>query len=569
MKKQMFVFVILMVTKLSSTSFKFDKQNLTEELEQLKQHGITHRFIDNNTIELEQDWSGFKRTKTLAEPNEADIKAFIQKYDIPLLEIDPALIDTNLYTGWYNYWTMVPLSNAFGYPLVAGDVDGNGKAEVYGIYKNYFWDFESHVYEVETTGIVTLMFNYRPRNGPSTQITDVDNNGLLEIVFMYGDSTRIFEQTTQNTLPINRKFAHAKYEYPGTAIGTKETVINMDNDSLVDFVYRGSEWDTTHTFAVMKTYIAEYDHIINNFKKVWSTKLTVGESSFGGYDVGDYDGDGKMEFLASGMWGNIWVLENNSDNSYDLIFKDSLPFVNLFYQTSGDVDNDGKREFFVGATMSNGNWTVMYEADSNNFYSPKFAFHLLSGGTLDEPTYLTNDVDGDGKLELVILSGADLYFFKSNSDNNYYLWYYKLNDAKESIQIYDFNNDGKKDFIISKSASDSQGRLKHYADIYKASGLSGIKSDPNQIPQGIKLYQNYPNPFNPSTSIKYEISKRGLVTVVVYDILGRETKTLVDEIKNPGTYTVSWNANNLSSGIYYYQLKTTSGVLTKKCLLVK
>ncbi|MDP2209204.1 MAG: T9SS type A sorting domain-containing protein [Bacteroidota bacterium] len=346
----------------------------------------------------------------------------------------------------------------------------------------------------------------------------------------------------------------------------------MDNDSLIDFVYRGTLQDTTPSGFQLYTFITEYDPYVNNFKKIWKTQLWKpnGESGIGGYDVGDYDGDGNMDFLATGIWGQVWVVENKGDNDYGLIWKDSIPFVNLFYQTSGDVDNDGKREFFVGATMSNGNWTIMYEADSNNTYSPKFAFHLLSGGSLDEPTYMTVDLDNDNKLELVILSGADLYFFKTDADNSYYLWYYKKLFAKRSIQYHDFTGDGIIDYIISYNLMDNQGRLKFSADIYKATGLSNVNNEPDiNLPTGLKLYQNYPNPFNPNTSIKFEISKRELVTIVVYDMHGREIKKLINELKNSGEYTIQWNPANLPSGVYYYQLKTSSSIITKKALLVK
>ncbi|MDP2209205.1 MAG: FG-GAP-like repeat-containing protein [Bacteroidota bacterium] len=576
MKKQIFVFMMVLVTILSSTSFKFDNKNLKEELEQLKQHGITYRFIDENTIELEQEWSGFKRTKTLAQPTEADIKAYIQKHDIPLLEIDPAIIDTSQYAGWYNYWATVPVSNNFGDPLQVGDIDNNGKAEVYGIYRQYYsWDWESHIYEVDTNGKVTFLYQYIPRRGASMQFIDVDKNGLKEVVFRFGDSSFFYEQSAPNELPINRKFTHAKYEYPGTAIGTKETVINMDNDSLIDFLYRGTEWDSTHTYSILKTYVAEYDPIINNFKKIWSINLLPVESGLGGYDVGDYDSDGKMDFLATGIWGQVWVVENEADNDYGLIWKDSIPFVNLFYQTSGDVDNDGKREFFVGATMSNGNWTIMYEADSNNSYSPKFAFHLFSGGSLDEPTYMTVDIDNDNKLELVILSGADLYFFKSNEDNAYYLWYYKRFNAKESIQFYDFNSDGKKDYILSYSLN-KDGRIVLFADIYKATGISGIKNENDMIPSQINLYQNYPNPFNPTTVINYSLpppdGRAGIdnwVSLKVYDVLGREVATLVDEFKEAGYYEVEFDASSLSSGVYIYKLVAGNYTTLKKMILLR
>lgn len=572
MKKQIFMFMIVIIAILSSTSFKFDNKNLTDEFERIKQRGITYSFIDNQTIELEQEWSGFKRTKTRAEPNDADINSFIQKYDIPLLEIDPTLIDTSQYDGWYNYWTTVPVSNGTGVPLQVGDFNNNGKAEIYGSYKNFYTDYETHVYEIDTNGTFSQLYNYIPRHGSSMQITDVDNNGLLEVVFQFGDSSFFYEQSSINGLPINRKFAHAKYEYPGTAIGTKETVISMDNDSLIDFVYRGTLQDTTPSGFQLYTFVAEYNKYLNNFAKVWKTQLWKpnGESGLGGYDVGDYDGDGKMDFLATGIWGQVWVVENKADNDYGLIWKDSIPFVNLFYQTSGDVDGDGKREFFVGATMSNGNWTVMYEADSNNSYSPKFSFHLFSGGSLDEPTYMTVDLDNDNKLELVILSGADLYFFKSDADNSYYLWYYKKLFAKRSIQFYDITGDGIKDYIISYNLIDNQGRLKFSADIYKATGLSNVNNDTDiNLPKSLKLYQNYPNPFNSSTKIKYEISSYQLVNLSIYNTQGQKIETLINEQKPAGIYEISWNAKGLPSGVYYYRLKTSSNILSKKLLLVK
>jgi len=97
-----------------------------------------------------------------------------------------------------------------------------------------------------------------------------------------------------------------------------------------------------------------------------------------------------MEFVDSELFGRVHLTENNENNSYVEVWRDSLPFVNLYYQTSGDGDNDGKNEFFVEATMSNGNWTTMYEADSNNHYSPKFLFHLISRG-LRGSAYLPYD----------------------------------------------------------------------------------------------------------------------------------------------------------------------------------
>jgi len=565
-------FIMFILFMSGGKSVGVNQLKLYKEIEHLKQQGVTARFIDNETVELKQDWSGFQRIKSLKEPDEVAIRAWIAADSIPLLEIDPALIDTNLYTGWYNYWTTVSLSNGISVPPLAGDVDHNGRMEVYGIYKDTTsYDFESRIYEVDTSGLVTFRYKYTPRRSGGMQITDIDNNGLQEVFFLYSDSTIINEQVNYNSLPTKKKLVYAKYQSAG-AILTNEKVTELDNDSLVDFIYRGSPPDSI--FAGYMTFVAEYDPVIQNFKPVWSTILWPPnhEAAIGGYDVGDYDGDGWMNFLASGMGGQVWVGEAIGDNQYTISWKDSLPgFINLLYQTSGDVDDDGKREFFVGATMGSGNWTIVYEADSNDNYSPKFAFHLLSGGSLDEPVYLTNDVDGDGKLELVILSGGQLYIFKGTSDNYYSLWYFQRNIGGDGIQFYDFNGDGRKDFIISRNYVNGQGFLGLYAEIYKASGTTDVVIEPtsNRFPTSFQLFQNFPNPFNPVTMIRFDIPQDAIIDLSVYDLLGKKIATLLHGEKQPGRYTLRWDGSGLPSGIYIYRFNANGTTNTKKMILMK
>jgi hypothetical protein len=88
-------------------------------------------------------------------------------------------------------------------------------------------------------------------------------------------------------------------------------------------------------------------------------------------------------------------------------------------------------------------------------------------------------------------------------------------------------------------------------------------------PNNFKLLQNYPNPFNPTTTINFQIQDAGIVTLKVYDILGNEVTTLVNEKKEPGNYTLSYDASNLSSGTYIYQLRMDGFVETKKFILIK
>lgn len=117
-----------------------------------------------------------------------------------------------------------------------------------------------------------------------------------------------------------------------------------------------------------------------------------------------------------------------------------------------------------------------------------------------------------------------------------------------------------------------------------AVGTNGtiLKFDPTLVnvetmqetPGEIILYQNYPNPFNPTTSIRYEISSRQFVTLKVYDVLGNEVALLVDEEKSPGAYKTVFNVDTvsrpeISSGVYFYQLKTGFFTQTKKMLLLR
>ncbi|MDQ3019382.1 MAG: T9SS type A sorting domain-containing protein [Bacteroidota bacterium] len=89
------------------------------------------------------------------------------------------------------------------------------------------------------------------------------------------------------------------------------------------------------------------------------------------------------------------------------------------------------------------------------------------------------------------------------------------------------------------------------------------------IPGKFDLSQNYPNPFNPSTKINYDLPSDGNVTLKIFDMSGKEVSTIVNEVQTAGYYTVSFNSNNLSSGIYFYTLTSSNIAITKKMLLVK
>jgi hypothetical protein len=98
---------------------------------------------------------------------------------------------------------------------------------------------------------------------------------------------------------------------------------------------------------------------------------------------------------------------------------------------------------------------------------------------------------------------------------------------------------------------------------------NGIQNISSEVPKAFSLSQNYPNPFNPTTNIKFNVSKLSGVRIVVYDVMGREVQTLVNEKLQPGTYESSFDGSRLTSGVYFYKLITEGYSETKKMLMLK
>ncbi|MCF8262056.1 MAG: T9SS type A sorting domain-containing protein [Melioribacteraceae bacterium] len=99
--------------------------------------------------------------------------------------------------------------------------------------------------------------------------------------------------------------------------------------------------------------------------------------------------------------------------------------------------------------------------------------------------------------------------------------------------------------------------------------VTGIKQISETIPDNFKLHQNYPNPFNPTTTINFDIPQTGNVKLSIYNSLGEKVKDLVSEIKSAGSYSVSFDASNLTSGIYFYKIEMEAFTSIKKMILVK
>ena len=133
-----------------------------------------------------------------------------------------------------------------------------------------------------------------------------------------------------------------------------------------------------------------------------------------------------------------------------------------------------------------------------------------------------------------------------------------INDTKGGVIIAGIGSD----FAVRAQQVSKNGKL---GEIINSVKVNDDQSYPNEF----LLFQNYPNPFNSSTMIRYKVPVRGLVSVIVYNLLGQQMKTLVDQFHQPGTYTVTFHSDVIPSGVYFYQMKTEKKILNRKLVILK
>lgn len=203
--------------------------------------------------------------------------------------------------------------------------------------------------------------------------------------------------------------------------------------------------------------------------------------------------------------------------------------------------------------------------------------------TADNPLgdILARSKDGGNSWDFFYNFGSSSYGLVLNSLGHLFLGRYRVvwisTDKGESWELQSSGLELGHGILISYGVN-SQGFV--YAGqqggyIYRTTyNTIGVKKLSEQVPSVYKLYQNYPNPFNPSTIIKFDIpagvkSKKSIVKIVVYDVLGKQVAVLIDEKLSPGIYEVNWDASDYPSGVYYYMFSAKGNIDTKKMVVLK
>jgi hypothetical protein len=213
----------------------------------------------------------------------------------------------------------------------------------------------------------------------------------------------------------------------------------------------------------------------------------------------------------------------------------------------GDINNDDTTELIFDDNTTDAHGQGKYLCYNGNG-NPVSGWPIITTGTTFFNTPCVFDIDHNNILDI---TGQGIENISTNPYTNVYLWNtgYTYVASKIQIPMWQYNT--------------------RHNGVYGDLDLNGISPVSGNVPDKFKLHQNYPNPFNPSTMISYDVSKTSHVKLMVFDVLGRELETLVDELKPAGSYNVTWNANRYSSGLYFCKLVTDSYTGIIKMVLVK
>ena len=391
--------------------------------------------------------------------------------------------------------------------------------------------------DLDNDGNIELVLTNRGGNGKLLTIIELTSSDLSAGVTMTVEFDENFDLTTMDSQDSIR-FQAKNTGFGLTDVdqdGFKELILFDDNTGFVR-VYEGT---ATNTYAFVK----EWQPNPTGWASGGTVKSQIPQA--------DFDKDGVMELYLSDNKGNSWIVTPNGDVATMLDDENwtklkDWKIGNVFNEGGenrgnliGDVDRDGKPDIYLAGNNFGSILDIEYDGgpvtsvDSYSFYVTAIdANDEVDGGHFARPANIQLvDMDGDGHLEILAIvpwSGA--------------------NPVDNLLGLYVFEYDNT------------------------LTGIEGRFSD--QLPKSIALHQNFPNPFNPQTSIMYDVPATANVSLRIYDLLGRNVVTLVNEQKNAGSYIVEWNGKNSSeiqvtSGIYFYRLEVGQVTTTKKMVLLR
>lgn len=327
-----------------------------------------------------------------------------------------------------------------------------------------------------------------------------------------------------------------------------------------------------------------FENAGTRFQEAWVSPADtmIGKGSLPAFC--DIDGDQDLDLFCGKTTGTLIFYENTGSSEAAVWSKVDENYNNIHFDSYCspafcDIDDDSDYDLFAGK----GDGTLNFYENVGDGTSPQWAvpdsfFLEIDVKVRSMPAFCDIDQDGDFDLFVGARNGK-ISFYRNQGDRNSpaFVWetdqYASIVLVEQTAPVFaDIDGDGDEDLFVG---GDDGG-------LYFWRNLSETPVQPDgerdvRIPADFVLHQNYPNPFNPDTDIRYGIAESGSpvhVALTVYNVLGQEARTLVDEMKTPGFHTVTWdgidnNGNAVLSGIYFYQLRAGKYTSTRRMVLVK
>jgi hypothetical protein len=319
----------------------------------------------------------------------------------------------------------------------------------------------------------------------------------------------------------------------------------------------------------------------NNFKqtliKEYTSTSPNGRTKITALASGDFKGNGRDELVIATYnddYNDLYIYladiatGENPTSSSNRVMSSTNSSMYVSHFAAGDFDGDFLDELATAFRNNSGSYSHLTVS------RPK------PGGGAGNPGWGPNKVwQSSTNYERVTgLAAGDFY-----NERKDYLITALWNSSSNTSEIYEsspsFNTSSGGSGDPTQGTSIYSGSYWHVSAMTTGSFRESLPSGAsksvnrdnikNELPQEFSLDQNYPNPFNPTTQISYSLNQRNSVSLKVFDIQGRLIRTLVNETKSPGKYSVTFNASDLSSGIYFYRLESNGQIITKKLTLIK
>jgi photosystem II stability/assembly factor-like uncharacterized protein len=279
--------------------------------------------------------------------------------------------------------------------------------------------------------------------------------------------------------------------------------------------------------------------------------------------------------------GKNWITQTTGhmEASWDISFADSLHGVVSYMNGRYARTTDGGNTWAIETTGTQGNATIYGICYNSTGVTAACDYGIIlhnsfvsipSAPTLISPTNGATNQSNTPKMKWSSISNATSYRLQISTDSAFSSTTLDSTGVTiDSITVPSGKLTNGIKYYWRVNATNTAGTSSWSTIFNFTVSATGTNTVSSELPKEYMLYNNYPNPFNPTTKIKFDIPKNGLTKIAIYDVLGREVKTLVNENLTAGTYEIQWNATSYASGIYFYKMISNGYTSIKKMALIK